>query len=116
MCRRAACRAVPSNTQDLRFSPAHALPAGVGSYDGEEEAGVIGADILLACPVTILRSVPGFPSALPLGLPLLPRDPALQIKESSLPSIPLTWERGRSLMRSLPVGGEVEAVNLGLRC
>lgn len=73
MCRRAACRAASSTTQDLRFSPAHALPAGAGSYDGEEEAGVIGADILLACPVTILRSVPGFPSTLPLGLPLLPK-------------------------------------------
>lgn len=73
MCRMAACRAAPSTTQDLRFSPAHTLPAGAGSYDGEEEAGVIGADILLACPVTILRSVPGFPSALPLGLPFLPQ-------------------------------------------
>lgn len=95
--------------------PAHALPAGAGSYDGGEVAGVIRAATLLGCPVTILSSVPQLPSPPPPGLSLLPHGIlCCRLRSHSSPHLTVLGRGGRRLMRSEPAGGGARAVNLGL--
>lgn len=65
--------------------PAHASPAGAGSYDEGEVTGVIGAGIFLSLPGGYIK--PCAPAPLTPTLRTFPpplRDPALQTEESSL--------------------------------
>lgn len=81
----------PAQPRTRCFPPTRALPAGAGSYDGAEEAGVIGADILLGLPCDYIKFCAWSPlHPIPRTFPPPAGDPAVQTEESFLPSIPLS--------------------------